>query len=62
MNANQMINMAVRMIMRKLMNKGINAGIDKFSQRGGAPNPQGARQAKDMVKRARQAARFMRRF
>ncbi|WP_254367884.1 hypothetical protein [Paracoccus sp. Z118] len=68
---NGIFGMLARMVTRRAMNWGVNKGIDRMSRsgKGGVPNGQPSaaakKQAKDMrqaVKRARQAARITRRF
>lgn len=58
MNMNQIINMVMRMIMRKAVNKGVNAGINRMA--GG--NPGKAKQNRQALKGAKQAARVTRRL
>jgi hypothetical protein len=74
MNIERMLNMVIRMVMRRLLNKGIGAGINAMSKNKGNSNsydqkaggtsvdPQSAAAAKDVAKRARQAARLGRRL
>ncbi|MBP9182043.1 MAG: hypothetical protein KBF78_02835 [Fuscovulum sp.] len=58
----------LNMVFRKFLNRGINAGIDHLSRRGKPPaemtpaERQQAQQARDLAKRARQAARLTRRL
>ena len=58
----------IRMLMRRLVNRGISAGINHVSRKGKAPEdmtPAERRKAREMrqnAKRARQAARMMRRM
>lgn len=73
MDLSKLIQMVINMVLRRVISKGIdaglNAGISKFS---GAPNrPQAdmtpeereqARIAKDMARRARQAAKLTRKL
>jgi hypothetical protein len=68
MNANQIINMVMRMLGRRLINGGINKGIDLAAGRGKpaaemTPEEHAqATQARQLAKRARQAARITRRL
>ncbi|MBD3787607.1 MAG: hypothetical protein IE922_11695 [Sphingomonadales bacterium] len=63
MNLNQLINMAIRMITRRLLNAGIDKGAQMLSSRGKAEgSPEQRKQAAEMAKRAKQAARLTRRM
>jgi hypothetical protein len=67
MNANQIISMLTRMFFRKFMNRGIDAGV-KYATRGKpeSTTPEEDRErtksARETGKRARQAAKLMRRM
>jgi hypothetical protein len=68
MDVQRLISMLGRMFLRKAMTKGLNAGIDLFARKGKAPadmtpaDHEQARQAREMAKRAKQAARITRRL
>ncbi len=68
MNLNQIVNMVMRIFVRKGVNWGINKGTDVVARRGKSPAQMThadhvqAGQARDMVKRARKAARITRRI
>ncbi|MBV1867890.1 MAG: hypothetical protein KUG69_08295 [Marinosulfonomonas sp.] len=65
---NQIINMVVRVFMRKVINKGVNAGIDYATSRGSKNGETDAGQgdlsqgAKDTGRKARQAAKVVRKI
>jgi len=68
MNMNQVINMVMRIFMRKVINKGVNAGIDYAARRGSKDGDSSAGQgelaqsSKDTARRARQAAKAVRKI
>jgi hypothetical protein len=68
MDVQRLISMLGRMFLRKAMTKGLNAGIDLVARKGKAPadmtpaDHDQARKARDLAKRARQAARITRRL
>ncbi|MFN7223690.1 MAG: hypothetical protein ACK4MS_06715 [Paracoccaceae bacterium] len=68
MNLNQIVNMVMRIFVRKGVNWGINKGTDVVARRGKSPTQMTradhiqAGQAREMVKRARKAARITRRI
>ncbi|WP_134680741.1 hypothetical protein [Paracoccus ravus] len=65
MSLNQFFNMLSRMVTNRLMNWGINKGIRQMNSTGGkqtAQQRQREKSARQMVKRARQAARITRRL
>ncbi|OCX60965.1 hypothetical protein BFP70_15970 [Thioclava sp. SK-1] len=65
MNASQILNMVFRQLLRRGVNAGINKGIAYASKRGKggtSTDPEQARQAQKLAKRARQASRLTRRF
>ncbi len=68
MDLNRIINMIVNIFVRKGVNWGVNKTIDLAARRGKSPaemtqaDHQQANHARDMVKRARKAARLTRRI
>ncbi|MES2667857.1 MAG: hypothetical protein V4712_17355 [Pseudomonadota bacterium] len=68
MDVNRIVQMVLNLFIRKVVNKGVDMGIDYASRRGkpaseATPADQAqAKSSRDMVKRARQAARITRRF
>ena len=63
MTLNQILNMAIKMITRRLLNFGIDKGAQMISSRGkGQGSPEQQKQAREIAKRARQAARITRRM
>lgn len=68
MDIQRLISMLGRMFLRKAMSKGMNAGIDHFARKGKSPQDmtpadhEQARKARDLARRAQQAARITRRL
>lgn len=70
MNVNQIINMVMRLFVQKGVNWGINKGAAMVAKRnpasqtgkGGAGGASQSTQARDLAKRARQAAKITRRL
>lgn len=64
MNLNQLVNMVINTVVRRLVSLGINRGVDHVSRKGeakGVDHGQ-SRAARDLAKRARQAAKITRRL
>lgn len=59
MNSNQLVNMITRMVLRKAVNKGVNAGINRMA---GGANKKQAKEHRQAMKGAKQAARITRRL